>query len=396
MQFKKGVFFVGMALCLAIFLAACGSGSTSHPDRFTIKAKLSNSKGEMIRLQVLAVDSISGLDSATIDENGMVSFDLPIAQPGFYLLGTAKDNFITLFIEKGEDIYIQADVMQLASDYQVSGSPGSELLMQLSHHTHTNYHKADSLVNIINTSQALPRYDSIKNRVDTAYQLLVEGQKKYVRDFITRNITSPASLMALYQVFGGVKMVNERENGDLFISLDKGLYAKYPGNPYVGELHARVEKLNQEKADRLAREASLDSGHVAPAFFLKNPSGVSLTLSSFKGNTLLLYFWAGWAPASQEQIPTLKYLYKKYAPKGFTILGVSLDKDRQTWENAMRENKLTWSQGTDLLEWSSPLVNDYNIETLPAFYLIDGNGSILLKRPDMQTLSAYLAKKYKF
>jgi len=383
---------VTLSVC---FFVSCGGPETGHPDSFIIKGTLKNSKGELIRLQMLAVDSISGIDSVVIDEKGSFQFQQPIAEPGFYMLSIKSDNFITLLIEKGEDIVIEGDIMQLATDYKVSGSPGSQLLWELNKETRKNYRTSDSLMNILKTSHSHPRFDSINSELDTAYTQLFNDQRAFVKGFIKRNPSSLASLMGLYQVFGRVRVVNERDDAPLFATLDSGLYLKYPANAYVEELHQRVQKLKKEQAERTSRESALDSGNVAPAFFLKNPAGVSVTLSSFKGNVVLLYFWAGWSTSSQAPIPTYKYLYKKYAPKGFTILGISLDKDRQTWENAYREFKLNWPQASDLQEWNSPLVRDYNIGAIPSAFLIGPDGRILLKRPDEQTLANYLARKYR-
>ncbi len=393
---KVRILLFNCFLVLAISgLVSCGGPNKGHPDTFTIKGNLKNTKGELIRLQVLAVDSISTIDSMIIDEKGSFTIEASISEPGFYLLGTSPDNFISLLIDRGEDLVVEGDIMQLANDYKVSGSQGSQLLWELNNHTRKNYRASDSLLNLLNTSHTNPRFDSIKLEIDSAYNALFDNQRAFVQSFIRKHPNSLASLMALYQIFGRVRVVNEREDIALYQMLDSALYLTYPKNAYVDELHQRVLKLKNEKAEQLARESSLDSGKAAPAFFLKNPAGGSVTLSSFKGNTLLLYFWAGWSEPSKAPIPTYKYLYKKYASKGFTILGVSLDKDRQKWEDAYRENKLNWPQATDLLEWESPLVKDYNVTSLPVAWLIDQNGCILLKRPDDQTLANYLARKYK-
>jgi peroxiredoxin len=150
------------------------------------------------------------------------------------------------------------------------------------------------------------------------------------------------------------------------------------------------------ETERLNLEAKLDSGNTAPEIDLKAITGYAVKLSSLKGRTVLVYFWAGWSAQSQMAIPYYKALNKKYGPKGFTVLGVSLDKDRQTWEMAVRENKMQWTQVSDLLEWDSPLVKLYNITSIPAVFLIDKDGRIISKRPDNQRLAEMLYHIYKF
>jgi len=391
---RTGWLMLGL-LCLSL-LTSCGSDLKVGMDEFMLQGKLKNSRGELIRLQLLSVDSLSTIDSVVVDNNGAFSFKSSISEPGFYLLGTKADNFITLLIDQGEDITIEADAMQLASDYSVNGSPGSQLLWELNDHTRMNYRKSDSLMQLLNASQAHLRFDSIKTEIDSTYTDIYNNQKTFLQGFIQKNSTSLASLMALYQVFGRIRMINEREDAALFEKLDNDLLEKYPENLYVAELHERVTVLKKEKTERLAFEKKLDSGNVAPAIQLNTPAGAPITLSSLKGNVILLHFWATWSAPSQAGITTYKYLQKKYAPKGFTVFSVSLDKDRQSWEMGIRENKMYWPQGSDLREWESPLVKTYNIATIPSTFLIDKDGRIILKRPDDQTLMNYLARYYKF
>ncbi len=382
-------------LFLVMFWAACGPATLSE-SAFSISGSLTNSKGEIIRLEMLGIDSITPLDSVAVDEEGCFSFSGDAEAPAFYLLGTSRDNFITLLISKGEEIRIEGNAMALAQDYGISGSPGSELLMQLNHHTRMNYRKSDSLMNALKAGQIHERYDSIKHHIDSSFRLLFENQRSFVRNFIISHDTSLASLMALYQVFGRVRVVNEKDDQDLYLRLSQTLGKRYPQNPYVAELNQRVIRLQEENAARQLREAALDSGNVAPDIVLKTMAGYPQTLSSLRGHVVLVYFWAGWSQASQEPIPFYKFLYKKYGPKGFSIYGVSLDKDRQTWEDAVRENKMQWIQVSDLMEWNSPLVKEYNISSIPVAFLIDREGRVILKRPDNNTLASALYKIYKF
>jgi peroxiredoxin len=379
-----------------IFLISCGTGQKGHPDEFVIKGSLKNSHGEKIMLQQLCIDSLSNMDSAIVDEQGTFSFREKADASGFYLLGTGKQNFIILLIDKGEDVEFTGDAMQLASDYRVKGSPGSQLLWELNSHTRNNYRISDSLYKIMTAGQTEANYDSVKRLVDSSFNKVFEEQREYVRTFIRKNDSSLASLIALYQVFGQQKVINEKEDIALYELLNHNLDAKYPGNAFVAELKQRVSKLKKEEKDRMLQEAKLDSGNMAPEIDLKALAGYNVKLSSLKGRTVLLYFWAGSSSLSQQVIPYYKYLNKTYGPKGFTIVGVSLDKDRQTWENAVRQNKISWTQVSDLQEWDSPLVRIYNITSLPVAFLIDKEGRILCKRPDNETLGKFLTRIYKF
>ena len=130
----------------------------------------------------------------------------------------------------------------------------------------------------------------------------------------------------------------------------------------------------------MAQNPSLHVGSSAPEISLSQPNGKVLSLSSLKGSLVLVDFWATWcAPCVKEQ-PELKAIYQqydKYVKEGkFQILGVSLDKKKDSWEKAINSLKLTWPQVSDLKFWNSPVANTYGIEALPFNVIVDEKGNI--------------------
>jgi peroxiredoxin len=379
------------AMCL---LAACG-GQARHPDEVVIAGELKNSRGEKVFLKKICRDSIANMDSAVINDKGGFRFRTAIEDAGFYIVGTAMDNFVTLVLEKGEDITFHGDARQLAHDYYVEGSPGSALMWELNRHTRMNYRRTDSLFRLREQLQFHARYDSVKVAVDSCLQEIREDQRRFVTTFISDNPGSLASLFALHQVFGKQKVIHEKEHFDLYELLGRELSEKYPGSEYVEELLARIESIKREEAERAARELKLDSGNYAPEIISKNHLGASVKLSSMKGQVVLVFFWAGWSQPSQEVISAYRYYYQTYGPHGFNILGVSLDKDRSAWENAIRQNNMRWVQVSDLLGWDSPTVRQYNITSVPAAFLVGRDGRILCKRPDEDMLGRFLNRLFR-
>jgi len=397
MQFGKffGFFRVSAVIMLSLFLFSCG-GNDKPVDEFIIHGKLKNSLGEKIVLQQLKIDRIKPLDSVTVDENGEFTFKYKPQGISFYLLKISADNFITLLADKGEKIEFSGNARQLAADYTVTGSAGSVLLSELNNHTRKNFGKTDSLYKIQVLYMDSTNYPQMKQQIDSVFNLVFEDQRHYVQEFIDKNITSLASLMAIYQIFGRQKVLNERDHFSYFKKLDSALFLIYPQNDYVIELHTRVKNVEKVHAEKLLNLAKLDSGIVAPDINLKNIGGYPQKLSSFRGRYTLVLFWAASSQQSIKALEAYKWMHKKYRDKGFQIYAVSLDQDRRTWEYGVREYKLSWIHVGDLLGWDSPVVRDYSLDNIPYAVLIDKDGRILKRGISSEELPVWLYKIYKF
>lgn len=132
-----------------------------------------------------------------------------------------------------------------------------------------------------------------------------------------------------------------------------------------------------------AQQSKIEIGQQAPEITLSRTDGSSFSLSSLKGKVVLIDFWATWcAPCVGEQ-PELKALYETFSEqvKGqkFEILGVSLDKNKESWQKAIDRFGINWIQVSDLKFWKSPVAKAYEIEELPFNVIINGEGIIIAK-----------------
>jgi peroxiredoxin len=154
----------------------------------------------------------------------------------------------------------------------------------------------------------------------------------------------------------------------------------YPENTMVNEYRQQISNLKQTAI-----------GNKAPDIQLTNPEGESVSLASLTGNYVLVDFWAAWCKPCRMENPNVVNAYQKYKDEGFQILGVSLDRNKEDWVEAIEKDNLTWHQVWD--EDNEAAIK-YNVNAIPANFLLNPEGEIVAKNLRGEALQEKLAEIY--
>ncbi len=208
-------------------------------------------------------------------------------------------------------------------------------------------------------------------------------QRDYALEHINGHPGSPASWLMLRELFPASGLPNfDTEDLKYFHQVADGMEEKYPYSQYpdmirkdISSVEAQIEQLNNPE---IANGSGTAPFEFAPEITMNDRSGQPATLSSLRGNVVLIDFWASWCKPCRQENPNVVRMYEQYKDKGFTVFSVSLDEDREAWLRAIESDNLSWpNHVSDLTGWQSSAAVDYGVNSIPATFLIDETGKVI-------------------
>jgi peroxiredoxin len=362
-------FFVAL---FVLFFISCKHEASRQ---FEVSGHIKNSNGKMVYLQETPLGSGERIvaDSAIVGKDGSYSVKAKATEESLFSLFFKGEAYpFAYIINDVAKIVVNADA-ENQNDYEVKGSGASKSLKEFSVTASGKWsalyalgHEIDSLIK----SGAADTSSSVRSINEEGTSQL-NDLKSYVSGFIKSANDPIACSWALStnaQVF----------SMDDYQALLNGIVTKFPAHKGVAkikEMNDRQLALSKQKSQ--AMDEPEWTNKQAPELSLPDMDGKSITLSSFKGKYVLVDFWASWCLPCRRENPNVVEAYNKYKNKNFTILGVSLDKQKDDWLGAVEADKLSWTQVSDLKEWSSAAVSTFNFNGIPFNVLVDPDGKII-------------------
>jgi peroxiredoxin len=263
------------------------------------------------------------------------------------------------------EIQIQADLSKSKDFYAVTGSPASKQLQELLNTVGTKNNEIQSAFNELDSLKKLNAPDSVLVAANNTKNEAIAQLNTYLKKFIQ---TTPSATLGVLALGWASRSLPPTEMDSTL----KNLKTRFPGNSFLAEM----EKGSSHPP---ADQPSADSwvGKTVPELVMPDVNGKDVSISSFRGKYVLIDFWASWCGPCRMENPNVVKAYDEFKGKNFTILGVSLDKDKDAWKKAIAQDHLSWTQMSDLKYWNSQAVETFGFQGIPFNVLVDPSGKVI-------------------
>lgn len=347
---RKELLISAVLCCMAVGTVAQG--------RYAIKGRaVGVSDGAKVYLCKIGQRDLQPIDSAAV-RKGCFGFEGTQETPVVHYIWCSdweKAQPLDFFLEEGS-----IDVMLSQKGVSATGTANNDRYQALRDATSAIEQKLQELYKGMELGDTTLT-EVQKNERRKMIRLLSLQRKDTVRAAMRQNISNPVGVMLLKQY---PKWNTMKENEELLAKIPES----YRDDPAIVKMRQNIQM-----------EKNVVLGKKYVDFKLGDLQGNPVRLSDYvgKGKVVLIDFWASWCVPCRRSMPRMKELYGAYKDRGFEIVGVSLDSNKEAWQTALRQLELPWPQMSDLKGWDSEAARLYAVKAIPQTILIDTSGNIV-------------------
>ena len=355
-----------MPLILITTLIACNNKPEGYTINGTLRGDVADST-QVILKKIGENNQPVSVDTAYTNK-GLYSFSgKPTAPELHYIFVDKLQGYSVLILETGEiKISAQRDSLNLA---KVEGTTQNDIFSDYMNKSQAMSQRAMSIQKDLQKATMSQDEATISALSDEMKELQNE-YKDFEVEYIKANPNGLISALLIDRAVAS-KAIPAEELKKLY----DGLSPEIKENKVGKDVLKRISDLEIKEA----ANKNTSIGSKAPEFSAKNPEGKEVSLNSVLGKVTLIDFWAAWCKPCRAENPNVLAVYKKYHDKGLNIIGVSLDRNEKDWKKAIAEDKLEWSQVSNLAYFNDEIAKLYNVNAIPAAFLLDENGVIIAK-----------------
>ena len=353
-----------MASALLVFLAAASCKRTEKNVSFDCTV-LSNTEKQSVFLDLIELEGEPITMDTAIAEMGKAVFALKggsVDPEALYRVRFEKSQAYFLVIPDKSSINVTADLK--SPDLFSTNSNGSNSFRLLLAGFNERLQEIDSIRNAIVAKGDM--MDSSRVVLETGFREKITAAGSFLLNYAD---TTETPAVAIYALGMSRNLVSPDQVKPALNAIAK----RFPKSKKIAKLSGDVNNQTEPKQteDLVGKEA--------PLFEMPDVNGRTISLASLRGKYVLVDFWASWCKPCRMENPNVVAAYQQFKDKNFAVLGVSLDKNKEAWVNAIKEDGLAWTHVSDLKQWQSSVVPMYQIEGIPFNVLLDPQGKVIAK-----------------